>query len=185
MLDCDLCGRPTAIRSRLKIGEFSGKKVCQYCRVKNTPRKEIKFKSFPSKMFKKKKVNYTDFFDRAIKEMQKNPFCENCGGRININYLPHHNIAHIFPKQRFKSIATHADNRMFLCASKDGLKSCHEQFDSGYSTMVGMPVFEIAVKRFEKFKNEIKESGKLFHIFEENCENGDSNSSSDIHSGGH
>jgi hypothetical protein len=168
MLNCELCGRSTPIRSRLKSGEFSGKKVCQYCRAKNTPKKAIKAKIFKRKVFKKREVSYSDFFDKAIKEMQQNPFCENCGGRININYLPHHNVAHILPKQRFKSVATHDSNKMFLCAGKDGLKSCHEQFDSGYSTMMEMPVFEIAKKRFEIFKDEITEKGKLFHIFTDN-----------------
>lgn len=162
-LNCDLCGNPTAIRSTIKVGENKGKKVCQYCKPKSTdiPKPAYKLKVHR----KKKREGYSEFFDEAISLMMHSPFCDNCGMTINVVYQPHHNIAHILPKQRYKSVATNSHNIVFLCASKDGGPACHERFDNGYTSMMEMPVFALALKKFEFFKKDVTENGKLFHIF--------------------
>lgn len=78
--------------------------------------------------------------------------CENCGGLLNaFNAFERRcTIAHILEKSKFKSIATHPQNKMFLC-SKGG---CHSKFDN--STAVErsqMPVYKLALERFEAFKD--------------------------------
>lgn len=108
-----------------------------------------------------------EFFETAIEELRLNPVCQNCGSPINFNYQPHHNVAHILPKQRYKSVNSHPDNRLFLCASKDFKKACHEKFDTGPSVAVEMPCFKIAVKKFQSFKDEVVERGKFFNILVE------------------
>lgn len=78
--------------------------------------------------------------------------CENCGDLLNAfnSFERRCTIAHILEKSKFKSIATHPQNKMFLC-SKGG---CHAKFDN--STAVErsqMPVYKLALERFEAFKD--------------------------------
>lgn len=165
-LPCEICTRPTPIRSTLKSGEYKGKKVCGGCKnIHNVSKKYPK----PTKVKEKRKASregLPEFFATAIEELRLSPFCQNCGGRINISYEPVRNIAHILPKQRYKSVMTEPLNRLFLCAGKDGAgASCHERFDSAPSEMVEMPCFPLAVEKFKKFQEKVVERGKLFFIF--------------------
>lgn len=76
--------------------------------------------------------------------------CENCGKKFP-RTLSIMNIAHILPKNRFKSVMTHPDNCMHLC------NKCHHDFDSSWGKAMTMKVWDLAVKRFKKFEHLIKE----------------------------
>jgi len=172
-LPCELCGTEVAIRSTIKTGDHKGKKACPFCKIaQDLPpiKLKSKFRSVTPKTRakrKKEREDYPEFFETAIKELARSPWCQNCGGKIQVWSNPHHNIAHILPKQRYKSVATNQNNKLFLCASKDEQNACHERFDSGTSSMLEMTVFQLAVEKFKTFKEEVAENGKLFHILSE------------------
>lgn len=171
-LPCELCGSEVAIRSTIKTGEYKGQKACPVCKATHDkkPKARTVLKRITDKTKQKRqkeRENYPKFFRMSIEELKKDPRCQNCGEKINASFQPHHNIAHILPKQRYKSVATHPDNKVFLCASKDYRNACHEKFDSGASAMVEMPVFLLAVEKFQRFKDKVTENGKLFHILSE------------------
>lgn len=149
MLPCQLCGREVPIRTRIKSGEFKDKKACNYCASKH----------------KTKKVDYSTFFSKAISRSEGK--CQNCGCKVDLSYKGSWNIAHILSKRMYKSVAEHEDNFVILCSSKDHGNLCHEKFDSDINGRENMPVFELALQKFVKFKDECLERGKEFFIFEE------------------
>lgn len=77
--------------------------------------------------------------------------CEECGADLSYwkNSMPRAIIAHILPKSKFKSVATHPKNKMFFCPSP-----CHADFDNKgedfAKTMKSLPLMR---ERFEEFKN--------------------------------
>jgi transcription elongation factor Elf1 len=169
------CEREVSIRSTIKSGELKGLKVCNACKhniegvVK--PRTRIaKFSSSKIASKKSERSGLPKFFEDAITELRKNPICSNCGKSINSNYMPHWNIAHILPKQKYKSVMDHPLNWIPLCSSKDtnGIGDCHSYFDSNINDIPNMNCFGIAKDKFEKFKTDVMERGKIFTIFEEN-----------------
>lgn len=161
LLPCELCDKPVPIRSTIREGEFKGKKACTPCKSKHSSKASKKFSKAKEKR-KQERADLPEFFTAAIEELRLNPVCQNCGGRINSTYEPVRNVAHILPKQRYKSVAAHPDNRLFLCAGKDSQQSCHERFDSGISAVVEMPCFTLVVEKFKKFQDKVTERGKLF-----------------------
>lgn len=171
-LPCELCGKEVNIRSTLKEGENKGKKVCPSCTAKNKLPKVYtsKIKKQTTKNKKKRseeRQDFPEFFRDAILELQENPICQNCGCLINTSFNPSWNIAHILNKSKYKSVATNKYNKLFLCASKDiNGNNCHEKFDSGLEVRKTMPVFELAVQNFVKFKDECLEHGKEFDTFD-------------------
>ena len=173
-LPCELCGKEVPMRSTIKTGENKGKRACPYCASKTLEKKVYKFKAkkrtekTAAKRSEERK-DFPKFFEESISELQSDPFCQNCGCKINSNYNPSWNIAHILSKRTYKSVSTHKDNKLFLCSSKDiGGNNCHDKFDSGLEVRKSMPVFELALQKFVKFKDECLERGKEFYIFEEN-----------------
>lgn len=171
-LPCEICDREVPIRSTIKTGDNKGKKACPICKHKcdGEPTPKAKLKRQKSKTAirrKKEREDFPEFFHQAITGLKHRPWCQNCGAKINTNYKPHHNIAHILPKSRYKSVATHPDNKLFLCASKDDQNSCHEKFDGGFSNMMKMKVFPLAAEKFKKFREKVTENGKLFHILDD------------------
>jgi hypothetical protein len=163
------------IRSTIKSGEHKGKKACPGCKHKlegeNKPRKKIKpFTQKSRDRRKEERAGLPEFFENAIQALIMNPKCANCGCRINISYEPVRNIAHILPKSKYKSVMDHPLNWIPLCTSKDqdiGV-DCHYRFDNRIMDIPKMPCFTLAKYRFEKFKGEVTERGKIFTIFEEN-----------------
>ena len=173
-LPCQICAQQVPIRSTIKTGDHEGKKVCPVCKEKYDSHSPLKPSTRLRRITpktqarrKEERAGYPKFFRLSIEELKLSPTCQNCGGSINYDYEPVRNIAHILPKQRYKSVATHPENKLFLCASKDNRNACHERFDSGVSSMKEMPVFPLAIKKFQKFKGEVAENGKLFHILAE------------------
>lgn len=168
-LPCELCGKEVNIRSTLKVGDNKGKKVCPYCVSKNTVKKSTDQNKRAKSKRAAEREGLPEFFDSSISELKENPFCQNCGCKINTNYNPSWNIAHILSKRTYKSVSSNTHNKLFLCSSKDlGGNSCHEKFDSGLEVRKTMPVFDLALQKFVKFKDECLERGKEYTIFEEN-----------------
>jgi transcription elongation factor Elf1 len=156
----DGCGKGVLLRSTIKEGEFAGLKVCAYCKSKFEGKKKVK-------KVVKSKTDYRPFFDTMIEELRGKPFCENCGCRIKVDYLPHFNVAHILSKQKYKSVALEPNNIIFLCSSKDKENvGCHEIYDSGLEQRSLMPVFSTAKERLEKIADKITEKGKERNVFE-------------------
>lgn len=173
-LPCEICDSFVTIRSTIKTGDNRGKKACPGCKNRADGSQISKGSSRLKPITKKRKAarkkeraGYPKFFRTAIFELKENPVCQNCNQPINASFEPHHNIAHILPKSRYKSVATHPDNKLFLCASKDNRNGCHEKFDSGVTNMMEMKVFSLAVEKFQKFKDKVTENGKLFHILDD------------------
>lgn len=74
--------------------------------------------------------------------------CENCKNPVKASRTSN---AHILPKSIFKSVATNIHNHMYLCFI------CHNKFDKSWEDAQSMSVFSLAIKRFNKFKDEITE----------------------------
>lgn len=174
MYKCEVegCDREVSIRSTIKNGENKGLKACTGCKQihdgKQVKRKALK--PFTEKTKKKRmqeRSGLPKFFEDAIEELKTSPFCVNCGGRINVNYEPVRNVAHVLPKSIYKSVMAHPDNRIFLCSDKDmNGKDCHYIFDNEIEQIEDMECFEKALEKFEKIKNIVTERGKVFRIYD-------------------
>lgn len=161
------CDRTVTVRSTIKEGEYRGLKVCPVCKVKyDKGHKGMKKQTEKNRDKRRRERSGLDkFFKDAIEELSKKPFCENCGRMLNMNYNPHWNIGHILPKQRYKSVMSHPDNWIGLCTSKEG-GDCHHKFDNDISSIENLKCFEKAKRKFDKFKDQVLERGKIFDIFE-------------------
>jgi len=175
LYDCEMpdCSNKVAIRSTIKTGDSKGKKVCQSCKSKadgSGLSTTTKLKPFTKKSKDKRseeRLELPSFFEVAIETMHKHPYCDNCNRRLNLGYNPHWNVAHILPKQRYKSVMTNPSNWISLCTSKeDG--DCHYKFDNNINDISKMPCFKLAKEKFECFKDKVLEKGKIFTIFDEN-----------------
>lgn len=91
------------------------------------------------------------WFDEQIKQIP--PLCENCGNLIIpiAGMTKRSYIAHIVPKSKVKSVATHEDNRLFLCLQ------CHTDFDGRQDKAAKMPVVKLAKERLKNFIHLIPE----------------------------
>lgn len=151
---CENCGREVPLRSTVRNNDqHKGKKVCGGCKLR---------------LDKKKDEGKREFFERAIQELKNEPYCENCGCRIDTSFMPAANIAHILAKSKYKSVAWNRLNRVFLCAGKNDeeYKNCHGRFDTDIEGRKDMPVYSVAQERFRTFMRDIKEQGKEREIFE-------------------
>ena len=104
---------------------------------------------------KKGREGYKEFFEKHIDKIkQERLCCEECGKRLKGNVSE---IAHILPKQKYKSIATNDENVLYLCGmySKNG---CHDKFDNSKTDVVkNMKVYNKATEQFAKLEPLIKE----------------------------
>lgn len=170
------CNNKVAVRSKIKQGVLKGTPCCSYCKSKHD-KKETKphksIKAFTEKNREKRKTvrsGLPTFFSEAIEELNKKPFCENCGCRINTRLFPVNNIAHILSKSKYKSVMTDKNNFLFLCTEKDhvdGQTSCHGTFDSKINGRPSMPVFKVALGKFKLFAPDVEERGAEYLIFED------------------
>lgn len=177
MYECQIpgCDQQVAIRSTIKSGEYKGLKACPGCKHRiegnSKPRKALKpFTQKSREKRKSERAGLPEFFETAIEELKKNPRCANCGCAINTSYEPVRNVAHILPKSKYKSVMAHPLNWIPLCSSKDqdtGI-DCHFRFDNRIMDIPSMPCYPLAKERFEIFRGEVTERGKIFAIFDEN-----------------
>ena len=115
---------------------------------------------------KEVKKELSVFFANQLKD---NPeFCEECGVSLRASKAinPRSVIAHILPKRKscFPSVATHSDNRLFLCVD------CHSNYDNkGWDYISQMKVFELAKERLALFVDCLTEFelNKLPEIFKQ------------------
>lgn len=107
-----------------------------------------------------------DFFLEHIENIES---CENCGFDLSRSRSGK-NVAHILPKAKFRSVATHDKNVMYLCSTfdrNDGKTGCHEHYDSSWTKAREMPVFRTAIERLREFRDEVKESSKILWYFDD------------------
>jgi len=82
--------------------------------------------------------------------------CENCGKRSckdNEKFWKW-SIAHVLPKSIFKSVNKSQFNWIELCVD------CHNTYDRDWETASKMPVFKLAIEKFNLFKDQIAEEEK-------------------------
>lgn len=155
------CGRKVSIRTRV-ITEQGSFKVCGLCAKKMRSGKPMPVSSTVKKR-KEDRKGLPDFFIKAVANLRENPFCDNCNAPININLHPVNNIAHILPKEKYKSVMDNDENYVLLCSSKDLQgNSCHEKFDHEPRQRISMSVWPQVVKKFLLFKQEVKERGSIY-----------------------
>jgi hypothetical protein len=93
--------------------------------------------------------------------------CAHCGNqscRDDDQYFKF-SIAHILPKNFFKSIKTHPDNWIELCFW--GERSCHSQLDHSLLDMIELNCWDTVVTKFQSFYPDIHplERRRIPHIF--------------------
>ena len=103
-------------------------------------------------------VNQNKWFKEQEKEVEKHPYCSECGKWIPPKFY-RHAIAHIFPKAIFPSVATHPLNYLILAAG-----CCHDKTHR-LDTFSQMICFKEAVERFKQFENQITEKHKYKDLF--------------------
>lgn len=157
---CCVCGQETFIFS---------KKRCKPCATKEDGKSLKKFTEKSKEKRLEERKDFPKFFQDAIEKLKLNPVCQNCGGKINANYEPAWGVCHLLSKGKYKSVATHPDNYVFLCSSKDpNTNYCHEDFDGNIKDRPNMPVYPIAKEKYLKFRDQVLEFGNERTIFEEN-----------------
>lgn len=86
--------------------------------------------------------------------------CENCGIELKIysSWERRKSTAHILPKSEtsgFPEVATHPQNRIFLCCDHGG--HCHGNWDNkDAEARKNMKVYNLAIERYELFKSNVK-----------------------------
>jgi hypothetical protein len=177
LYSCEIpgCSSKVAIRSTIKTGEYKGKKACPGCKHKiegaKSPKKRLKpFNQKTKDKRKAERAGLPKFFKDSIKDLVSNPICANCGRKINAEYMPVMNIAHILSKSIYKSVMAHPKNFISLCAYKDNPdgSSCHYDFDNNILDRPKMPCFKEAKERFYDLKDEVIERGKEYSTYIEN-----------------
>lgn len=135
------------------------RKMCNYhyhlTRDKKTPTNNFGYKK-PN--IKRKQVNIPlqQYFEYHLEKVKLNPFCENCGSKIQANIC---NIAHLIPKRTDSVVSSELENYAYLCSPFDEQgKDCHNKFDSmaGNIKVYEMPFWKIAIKRYLTFRNKCK-----------------------------
>lgn len=114
---------------------------------------------------KRERAGFSEFY-REHTEVAAKTFCDNCGRKLSGNVSE---IAHILPKNVFKSVATHPLNVLYLCSNLTyGTDGCHDLYDSSWSVAKMMNVWPTAVERYKHFKDDIEERiPKILNHFEE------------------
>lgn len=169
------CDSQVPIRSTIKSGKHKGKKACTGCkhRIEGNHKPRSPLKAFNPKTKEKRKaerVGLPKFFEDGIELLKRSPWCMECGIKINVNYEPITNIAHILPKATYKSVMAHPLNKIFLCSHKDNPdgRSCHYNFDNNILEIPNMRCYNEVKARFELFKHEVVERGRHYSIIDEN-----------------
>jgi hypothetical protein len=150
---CKECGRLVPIRS---------KGLCPACR--ETQRREQGETTMQTRVHTKKGgEELKGFFDRHIELLKKNPYSYESGRKISNSSRM--NIAHLFPKRKYKSVACDDNNVVYLTWQE------HTDFDYYVDTRdlekleTFFPKTWMAMKKVLPL---VVEQGKLYD-FVENC----------------
>lgn len=75
--------------------------------------------------------------------------CQHCGGKTqrDDDKTFHYSIAHILPKNHFKSVATHPDNYLELCFYGS---SCHTNLDTAMIDLIDLNCFDQVIQKFTR-----------------------------------
>lgn len=158
------CDRQVPLRSRVKSGEHTGKKICPSCYAKYSGSIKTTAKAITKR--KEERKDLPIYFEYHISRIKR---CENCG-----NYIPNpgvKNVAHILPKSIFKSVNSHLDNVLYLCTIFDGDNACHETFDKSWESAKSMPVWDLAISRYLKFRQFVTEKSFILNHFKNDQDN--------------
>lgn len=173
--NCEIpeCGRSVVIRSTIKTGEYKGKKACGACKQRLEGKKAVAkpIKKFTQKNVEKRKEErkgLPEFFELLISVLKVTARCQNCGCKIKHWIHPVNNVAHLLSKSRYKSVMINPNNFVFLCDSKDNEdgRSCHYDFDNKITERPLMPIFDVALVKYQMFRDDVVEQGKEREIFE-------------------
>lgn len=104
---------------------------------------------------RKEREGYSEFFEKHIKLIKSNNIsCEECGEKLKGDVSE---VAHILPKNKFKSVATNSDNIIYLCGMYS-TNQCHYKFDNSSIEYVReMKIFNKIVERFNSIRNLVQE----------------------------
>ncbi len=94
-----------------------------------------------------------EFFQKHI-EIAKGMCCEECGAKLKGNASE---IAHVVPKQYFKSVMCNDLNVLYLCGMYSS-NQCHSNFDNSAQEKVKqMKIFPKIEELFKQLEQEITE----------------------------
>jgi hypothetical protein len=100
-----------------------------------------------------------EFFKKHI-EIAKTKYCENCGEQLKGNATE---IAHILPKQYFKSVICSDLNVLYLCGIYS-INNCHYNFDNYPQEKVKeMKIYLKVQEIFKQLEEEITEKINYKH----------------------
>lgn len=161
------CSNTVPFRSTIRNGPNKGKKACPKCYAASykPPSKGTSIlkrnKPVGSKR-KSERAGLPEFFDNHIGKIRT---CENCG--IHISSPDAKNVAHILPKETFKSVMSEPGNALYLCTNfdRDDGKGCHERYDHSWGSAMLMNVWSTAVERYQSFKHKVKEKSIILLNF--------------------
>lgn len=84
------------------------------------------------------------WFKQRHKEMKG--VCSHCGNKTQRGQQNYKcSVAHILPKEHFKSVMTHPDNWIELCFYGN---SCHTNFDNSMLDLIDMNCFDEVIEKF-------------------------------------
>ena len=100
-----------------------------------------------------------EFFQKHI-EIAKSKFCEECGSKLKGNVTE---IAHVIPKQYFKSVMCLDLNILYLCGLYSD-NNCHANYDNFPQEKVKeMNIFPKVQKIFKELQESITEKLNYKH----------------------
>ena len=104
---------------------------------------------------KKDREGYKEFFEEHVNKIrQERLCCEECGERLQGNVSE---IAHILPKQKYKSVAKNDNNVLYLCGMYS-TNGCHDKFDNSKLEVIKeMKVYKKGVEQFARLESLIEE----------------------------
>lgn len=153
------CSNTVPFRSTIRNGPNKGKKACDRCYAASykPPSKGVSPLRRNNPVGTKRKAERAGLPAFFRNHIEKITTCENCNLRITNPDAK--NVAHILPKETFKSVMSENHNALYLCTNfdRDDGKGCHERYDYSWGSAMMMDVWSIAVKRYELFKDKIKE----------------------------
>jgi len=119
-------------------------------------------KKYSKKGLEKRKAErgcLSEFFTRHV-EIAKNMYCEECGARLRGDVSE---IAHILPKQYFKSVMCSDENVLYMCGMFSS-NNCHSNFDNFPQEKVKqMKIFPKVQEVFKQLEGEITEKINYKH----------------------
>lgn len=119
-------------------------------------------KKYSKKGLEKRKAERQDlpeFFQKHI-EIAKTKYCEECGAKLRGNVTE---IAHVLPKQYFKSVMCFDLNVLYLCGLYSD-KECHSKFDNlAQEKVKEMKIYPKVQEIFKQLEEEITEKINYKH----------------------